>query len=79
MRASTAMVACRAKRVAVATPSSRASLVLTRPATGTLAMITSRQRKGAADVRGARRFCVLQRDLVMIPLTVRQALMAVKT
>jgi hypothetical protein len=42
-------------------------------------MMTSRQRKGAADVRGARRFCMLQRDPVMIALTVRQALMAVKT
>lgn len=30
-------------------------------------------------MRGARRFRVLQRDPVMIPLTVRQALMAVKT
>ncbi len=42
-------------------------------------MMTSRQRKGAADVRGARRFGMLQRDPVLIALTVRQALMAVKT
>ena len=46
---------------------------------GTLAMITSRQQKGAAALRGARRSDGLWRDPVMIPLTVRQALMAVKT
>ena len=47
---------------------------------GTLAVITSRQQQaGAAALRGACRSDGLLRDPVMTPLTVRQALMAVKT
>src|SRR5262245_22182299 len=48
-----AAVAWRAKRVASVTPTSAASRVLTAPAIGALAMITSRQQKGAARRAGA--------------------------
>jgi hypothetical protein len=54
-RPSTAAVQCLAKRAAVAAPISAASRVLMRPATGSFAITTKRQGKGAARGRGARR------------------------
>ena len=61
----------RANRVASAMPTSRASLVLTRPAMGAFAITTSCKRKGAAIVRGALAGITLRRRLGTSALMIR--------